>query len=106
LTYKLLNSMAAALTLVLAGAGSAAAADGAALFKEKGCISCHGPEGSKPTASNYPILKGQNEAYLVQQIKDIQSGARDNGMTAMMRPIVKPLSEAEIKAIAAYLSSL
>jgi len=85
---------------------AATAADGEALFKEKGCISCHGPQGAEPTASNYPKLKGQNKEYMIQQIKDIKSGARDNGQTAMMKPIVQGLSDAEIEALAEYLSSL
>lgn len=92
--------------LVTMGIEAAAAADGSALFNEKGCIACHGPQGAEPTASNYPKLKGQNKEYLIQQIKDIQSGARDNGQTVMMKPIVQGLSDEEIEAIADYLSSL
>lgn len=92
--------------LLLMSIQAATAADGEALFKEKGCISCHGEQGAKPTAPNYPKLKGQNKEYLIQQIKDIQSGARDNGQTAMMKPIVQGLSDAEIDALADYLSSL
>jgi len=38
--------------------------------------------------------------------KDIKSGARDNGQTALMKPIVQGLSGAEIEALADYLSSL
>lgn len=90
----------------LAGAGTAAAADGEALFKEKGCISCHGAQGDAPTASNYPKLTGQNKEYLVQQIKDIKTGARNNGNTMLMKPIVNGVSDSEIEAIAEYLSSL
>lgn len=92
--------------LVIMSIQAATAADGEALFKEKGCISCHGAEGAEPTASNYPKLKGQNQEYLVQQIKDIKSGARDNGQTVLMKPIVQGLSDAEIEALADYLSSL
>lgn len=92
--------------LVMMSIQGAAAADGEALFEEKGCISCHGPEGAEPTASNYPKLKGQNKEYLIQQIKDIKSGARDNGQTVLMKPIVQGLSDAEIEAVADYLSSL
>jgi cytochrome c len=47
-------------------------------------------EGSAPIISTYPKLAGQNKDYLVQQFKDIQSGARDNA--------------ADIDAIADYLS--
>lgn len=92
--------------LVVMSIEGATAADGKALFEEKGCISCHGPQGAEPTASNYPKLKGQNKEYMIQQIKDIKSGARDNGQTALMKPIVQGLTDAEIEALADYLSSL
>lgn len=92
------------ISIVFVSAG-AAAPDGKALFEQKGCISCHGPDGGKPTGPTYPKLKGQNKDYMIRQIKDIKSGARDNGLTAMMKPIVKDLNEEEIDAIAGFLST-
>ena len=55
------------------------ALDGEALYTERGCIYCHGPAGREPALPDYPKLDGQNEDYLVQQMKDIKSRARDNG---------------------------
>ncbi|HEB87734.1 MAG TPA: cytochrome c, partial [Gammaproteobacteria bacterium] len=54
---------------------------------------------------SYPKLAGQNAAYLVTQMKDIKSGARSNGLTAVMKPIIAGVSDDEINAIAHYLSS-
>jgi len=91
--------------LLLAASQSTLAADGEALYKQKLCVTCHGAEGKAPITDTYPRLAGQNEAYLVRQIKDIKSGARSNGQAAVMRSMVQKLSDAEIEAIAAYLSS-
>jgi len=95
--------------LFLGTTGSAMALDGEALFKDPkkgGCTACHGKDAKTPIMPNYPRLAGQNEAYLVQQLKDIKSGARNNGMTAAMKGIMHMVNEEEIAAIAKYLSSL
>ncbi len=86
-------------------ASVAFAADGASLFVSKGCIACHGAGGAAPIIGSYPKLAGQNAAYLVTQMKDIKSGARSNGQTAVMKPIIAGVSDNEINAIAHYLSS-
>jgi len=91
--------------IALAGAAAPVhAQDGAALFQEKGCTACHGATGNQAIANNYPNLAGQNEAYLVQQMKDIKSGARDNGLTAAMKPTIANVSEEEMKTLAKWLS--
>lgn len=101
-----LMTLSAATALVALTASAAEGADGEALFSEKGCTACHGADGNSPINSSYPRLAGQNQEYLVQQIKDIRSGDRDNGLTVQMRPIAQGLSDPEIESIADYLSSL
>ena len=81
------------------------ALDGEALYTERGCIYCHGPAGREPALPDYPKLDGQNEDYLVQQMKDIKSRARDNGYVGMMQPAVLSVSDEEFAAIAAYLAA-
>jgi cytochrome c len=88
----------------LALSGSALAADGASLYSQKGCIACHGPKGDKPITPAYPKLAGQQAKYMVDQMKDIKSGARNNGQAAAMRPIVSGVSEADMQTIADWLS--
>ena len=83
-----------------------AAMDGAALYKEKTCNACHGPKGDKPLMPNYPKVSGQNAAYIEQQMKDIKSGARNNGQTAAMKGVMHLVNDAEIKTISEYLSKL
>ncbi len=97
--------IATTLGLGLGLSGIVLAADGGALYASKGCVSCHGEAGKKPIAPNFPKLAGQNEAYLLQQMKDIKSGARANGQSAMMKGIVANVSDEEFAAIAKWLST-
>ena len=88
-------------------AGSAVAApDGAKLYADKTCNACHGPKGDKPLMPNYPKLAGQNAAYAEQQMKDIKSGARNNGQTAAMKGVMHLVNDEEIKVLSEYLAKL
>ena len=88
------------------GAGNALALDGAKLYQEKTCVACHGKDAKKPLTPAYPNLAGQNAAYAEQQMKDIKSGARNNGQTAAMKGVMHLVNDEEIKALADYLSKL
>lgn len=93
----------------LLATGSASALDGQALYKNPtkgGCMACHGKDANTPILPTYPRLAGQNEAYLLQQMKDIKSGARNNGQTAAMKGIMHMVNDEEMAAIAKWLSSL
>jgi len=99
-----LTSVALALAM---GMGSVAyAADGAELFKAKTCWSCHGKDAKTPIMPMYPKLAGQNADYAFNQMKDIKSGARNNGQTAAMKGVMGLVSEEEMRAIADWLSTL
>lgn len=74
-------------------------------FLSKGCIACHGVDAKTPLMPLYPNLLGQNKDYLANQLKDIKSGARNNGMTAVMKGIMAAVSDDEIKAISEWLST-
>ena len=98
--------MAIALSSIAAPAYSA---DGAAIYKNPakgGCSACHGADAKTPIMNTYPKLAGQNEGYLLQQLKDIKSGKRNNGMTAAMKGIMHMVNDEEMAAIAKYLSGL
>lgn len=87
-------------------AGSALALDGAQLYQTKTCFSCHGKDAKTPILPAYPKLAGQNAVYAAQQMKDIKSGARSNGMSVAMKGVMHMVSDEEIEAIAQWLSSL
>ncbi|KRT55289.1 Cytochrome c553 [endosymbiont of Ridgeia piscesae] len=102
---KLISYAAVAATLSLGMLGNAVAADGAALFQTKTCWSCHGKDAKTPIMPMYPKLAGQNADYAFNQMKDIKSGARNNGQTAAMKGVMGLVSEAEMRAIADWLTT-
>jgi len=82
------------------------AAKGAELFKSANCIACHGEDAKTPIMPQYPKLAGQAATYVFKQVMDFKSGARSNDTDSVMRNNVAPLSDADIKAIAWWLSTL
>jgi cytochrome c len=93
------------LCVLLAGvAVTVEAADGRVIYVQKVCGSCHGEAGDNPLPG-YPKLGRQDREYLIQQMRDIKSGARDNGLSPLMAGYMSTVSEEEIAAIADYLSA-
>ncbi|MBT3348263.1 MAG: c-type cytochrome [Thiotrichales bacterium] len=97
--------LASAVTL-LSSIATTAMADGEALYKAKTCWSCHGKDAKTPIIPIYPILAGQNKDYALNQMKDIKSGARNNGQTAAMQGVMGLVNDAEMAEIAEWLSTL
>ncbi len=94
----------AAVTLLVAS--PAMAADGAKLYTDRTCNACHGPAGNKALMPDYPKIAGQNAKYIEKQMQDIKSGARANGNSAAMKGVMHLVNDAEIKALAEYVSKL
>ena len=95
--------------------GSALAKKGKNIFENGhpksgvyGCVNCHGKngKGKGPTVSLFPVIGGQQKAYLVKQLKDLKTGKRKNDPAGMMADIAKKLSDKEIQAVSEYLSGL
>ena len=63
------------------------------------CVACHGPTGAGNAAAGFPRLAGLNADYLTKQLRDYQSGARDN---PIMQPIAQALDEQEQVSVSAY----
>lgn len=64
------------------------------------CMACHGPTGQSEN-EEWPSLAGQRQSYLLQQLKDFKSGARQH---PMMAPVVAVLNDGEMKTLADYFS--
>ena len=94
---------AAVLAITMSGA---AWADGAALYAQKTCLACHGKDAKTPLMPEYPKIAGQNARYLERQMLDIKSGARANGNSAAMQGVMGIVTEADIKELAEYISTL
>lgn len=80
----------------------------AELLKKGACISCHGANFSKPIDPSYPKLAGQHADYLSVALKAYKTEGNPNvgRGNAIMAGQVKQFSNAELKAIAAYIASL
>lgn len=65
------------------------------------CQACHGPDGNS-AAGTFPSLAGQNPLYLLKQMHDIKSGARQ---AAPMAGMLDSLSDQDMEDVAAYFAS-
>lgn len=99
-------AITACLLAFVAAPGAAEDLDGATLYATKTCIACHGQDAKTPILPVYPKLAGQNPDYLLQQMKDIKSGARNNANTAAMAGVMHLVSDAEMETLAGYIASL
>ena len=98
--------LAAVMALAALATGSVQAADGVELYTTKTCIACHGADGKTPVLPVYPKIAGQNETYVLQQMKDIKAGTRNNGMSAAMTAIMSTVSVEEVAILAKYVAEL
>jgi cytochrome c553 len=91
------------LTLCAAGAAIAEGDPAAGQAKAMVCFGCHGEDGNSPVA-DFPRLAGQYGAYIVKQVRDFQTGLRDNNpiMTGMAATVA---SVEDAKDIGAFFQS-
>lgn len=73
-------------------------------IKSPSCIFCHGTHGIASNSS-YPNIKGQNEQYLFQSMKDYQEGKRQGALAEMMKAQLSRLNDQDLRDIAAYFSN-
>ena len=79
-----------------------------ALLAKANCSSCHGANYSKPIDPSYPKLAGQHADYLLVALKSykVQNNPKHGRNNAIMAGMAKQYSNAELKLMANYLSSL
>jgi len=84
---------------------AATAPDGKALFAK--CAGCHGADGKTAALGKSEIIAGQSAADLEKKITEYKAGTRNTkGMGGLMKGQVAGLSDADIKAVATYISGL
>jgi cytochrome c553 len=68
------------------------------------CDACHGTDllGLGPV----PAIAGRQASYLARQMYDMQTGARHSDWGELMKPVVARLTENDMMALAAYVTSL
>ncbi len=108
LQYRLFLATAAALAAGVVSAQSVIKGDAAKgqEIASKVCAACHGPDGNSPLAAN-PSLAAQHPEYLYKQLGNFKAKSgkpaeRDN---AIMAGMAAPLSDDDMKNVAAYYAS-
>lgn len=79
---------------------------GAKLFQEHACNACHGDDARTPALPAYPRLAGQSADYAFKQMQDFKAGKRANDEFGVMKENMAEVPEADMRAIAWWLSTL
>ena len=66
------------------------------------CATCHGDKGVPTDPKTIPVIWGQEQSYLMKQLRDFRNGERTS---AVMSPIAKNLAETDLRKIAAYFAA-
>jgi len=66
------------------------------------CAACHGDKGVPSDPKTIPVIWGQEQSYLMKQLRDFRNGERNS---AIMSPIAKDLAEGDLRKIAAYFAA-
>ena len=80
----------------------------AELLKKGACVSCHGSNFAKPIDPSYAHIAGQNADYLFVALKAYMTdnNAKVGRANPIMGGIAKQFSNAELKSLAKYISSV
>ena len=70
------------------------------------CIACHGVKGKGMQQAAFPAVAAQSKDYLKKQLTSFRDGSRANDNSSIMRNIAIKLSDAQIDALAQYMSGL
>jgi len=82
-----------------------ASVDAHALFSQK-CASCHGAKAEKSALNKSQIIATLSEQQITDALKGYQNGTYGREMKALMQGQAKPLNDAQIDALAKYISAL
>ena len=70
--------------------------------KVQSCATCHGDKGVPADPKTIPVIWGQEQGYLMKQLRDFRNGER---ASAIMSPIAKDLAEGDLRKIAGHFAS-
>jgi cytochrome c553 len=109
--YYSQHGVVAGATLPEKAAKEPSAAVAALLNKGPACVSCHGANFAAPTAEGTPKIAGQHADYLFIALKAYKTKGnpkvgRSNGVMGGENGVANNFSNAELKAMASYISSL
>jgi cytochrome c553 len=75
---------------------------GKKLYFSKGCNGCHGV--AAKGMSQYPPLAYRRKAFLLYKLKRLRAKQGDTQLSSMMIPFAMTLSDAQMEALATFLS--
>jgi cytochrome c553 len=87
------------------GLGPGTALDHGSKLYAKDCATCHGNKGEGDAAKFFPLVAGQHFNYLVREARLIRDGDRGNANPDMAK-VIKTYGDADIDAVADYISRL
>jgi cytochrome c553 len=90
--------------LLILGATSLFAADGATIFKS--CTGCHGANAEKAALGKSEVIKGWEVEKIVAALTGYKDGSYGKAMKGVMKGQVSRLSDADMKAVAEHISTL
>lgn len=71
------------------------------------CSECHGIDGTTKALGKSKVLNGQSQVDIESELKAYKAGTRNEaGMGAWKQGMMAPYSDADINALAAYISTL
>ena len=82
-----------------------ASSSGHSIYAHK-CASCHGQQGEKSALNTSKIIQGWDEADVVTALEGYQNGTYGLKLKNIMKAQVNALTPQQIKAVAAYVSTL
>lgn len=71
-------------------------------LKVQVCSACHGANGVPADPKATPVIWGQQESYLMKQLRDFRNGER---ASSVMSPIAQNLAEGDLRKVAAYFAA-
>ena len=68
------------------------------------CVTCHGAR--LRGMGDAPPIAGRSPSYIVRQLYDFKTGARNGTMSALMKPVAEHLTTSQMTDVAAYIATL
>lgn len=103
----------ASIIVVSGQAVASQAEEGKDLFRQYGCITCHGEGAKDPASEIIPVLAGRSHEYVYNKAKKILSGGGDTRGAKIMHSHFYSSEQCDavppdevLSAIAAYVSSV
>ena len=88
------------------GASEEADDDSGLAYEDKlaACAACHGENGDKPLAPDYPVLAGQYADYLAEALKAYRSGRRQHPIMNMQMEALE-INDGDIEKLSRHFAS-